>query len=86
MATERCKCRECSWRGSRIELLTAPHQFDPEDTVHGCPQCLCVDSYEYVCEADGCWQFPSIGQTHPDGVYRFTCTKHQNWAPKEWKR
>lgn len=69
-------CQECDWHGMLSEALTAPHPFDPEDTVLGCPQCLSVSSLIVACDEPECWKPATCGTPMAEGPYRSTCGNH----------
>ncbi len=73
---DRLKCRECAWIGTRVQLLDAPHPFQPGESILGCPSCKAAsDIFLLVCDEPGCNNAVSCGW--PDGVgYRRTCDEH----------
>lgn len=78
MSTRRSLCEECGWHGNGDDLLSAPHPFDDEATIRGCPECLGVN-LTFACDDEGCPKRPEVGTPTPDG-YRWTCGEHE---PKE---
>lgn len=57
------------------EMLVAQHPFDPDDQVHGCPQCRTIRNIYRACDRTGCHRAASSGT--PDGhSYRWTCHTH----------
>ncbi len=76
-------CLECYWRGSMRDLLDAPHPFDNEDTVYGCPSCR-VLGFQWACDEPDCWDVVHCGTPTPSG-YRRTCSKHRPEDPETVK-
>jgi hypothetical protein len=70
-----CRTRRCKWVGTESELLVAPHPFEAEGTIHGCPLCKTVDNYAPLCDEEGCLETATCG-TPVQGDYRTTCNKH----------
>lgn len=75
--TEKFKsvCGDCGHHCNTENLLRAPHPFDPEDFVEGCPNCLAVDANVTVCDEPGCKKVASCGFPTRTG-YRNTCGDH----------
>lgn len=79
MTSRRIRCTECDWMGVLGQQLTAPNPFDPSEEIVGCPSCHEPNSFELLCEVDGCTREASCGTSVP-GDYAQTCGKHM---PKE---
>jgi hypothetical protein len=77
LSPNRLFCESCNWRGTVDDILAAPHPFDPEDTVSGCPQCREIGGLCQVCDEEGCWDMASCGTPLKDGGYRRTCHRHR---------
>jgi len=72
----RTVCEECGWRGDGKDVLQAQNPFDKDDVIYGCPRCAEVNRIRRTCDADGCWDVPSMGTPTIHG-YRHTCWKHR---------
>jgi hypothetical protein len=72
--TNRFKC-DCGWKSTEGEVLIAPHPFDPEYTVDGCPKCKDVNCFTWVCDEPDCWEDTTCGTPTKEG-YRRTCSDH----------
>ena len=71
----RFKCKQCDEIVLQREILEAPNPFDDHDILHGCPECRSVDSFQLVCETDGCKQIAECGVNTQDG-YKCLCAQH----------
>ncbi len=69
-------CTGCDHKIADFELLSAPNPFNPEDTICGCPKCLCVGDFPGACDEPGCNKESSCGTPTPNG-YRRTCYPHK---------
>lgn len=69
------KC-DCGWHGSTTALLTAPHPFEEDDVVFGCPKFRDIDTLTRLCDEPGCLERQTVGWPSKDG-YRMTCAKHE---------
>lgn len=74
---QKITCKECSCRMNHSELLTATNPFDPDQEIHGCPACKCVDCFSVACDEPGCWEAVSCGTPVLGGGYRHTCGRHR---------
>jgi hypothetical protein len=74
---------ECGWIGTETSMLSAPHPFDPDAKVLGCPNCSQIGEFTELCDEPGCITHASCG-SHVAGVYRRTCYQHSgfNKGPK----
>jgi hypothetical protein len=75
MSNLRFRCTECGWIGLSDAMLRAPHPFDPDDIISGCPSCKLIGTFVNLCDEDGCNQQATCGWPSPTG-YRRTCYKH----------
>ncbi len=75
MSTNKLKCDECDWHGTKAEMLKAPNPFCQVDDIYGCPRCFVVNRLTYACEHADCWGDANCGTPTPDG-YAQTCGKH----------
>lgn len=73
---QKVRCRSCGAHWASSALLIAPNPFDPDETVHGCPQCKAVEDLEVCCDHRECWQAASCGTPTATG-YRRTCYEHR---------
>lgn len=73
----RCSDHRCDWQGEEDLVLIAPHPFQPEETIQGCPACREIGTLQLVCDEPDCWQPCSCGTPTPDGGYRRTCFWHR---------
>ena len=80
-AGHKVRCDSCDWKGRDTERLSAPNPFDADDTIYGCPACMSVDCFFYICDEYGCWNRQSCGMPTDDG-YRNTCRKHMPREPE----
>ena len=70
------KCSECSVIYTDDKLLIAPSPFEPDDNITGCPTCRSVNSFEQVCDEEGCDKLAGCGWPSYSRRYRRTCAKH----------
>jgi len=73
---DRCQCNSCGAIVHEIDLLTAPHPFDHDNVIRGCPRCKNCDPFDRVCDVAGCLNVSSSGNPFPDGTYRWLCWTH----------
>lgn len=73
--TQRWICQDCRACWPEAELLTAPHPFDYEALICGCPGCLGLDLVR-ACDEPDCGRESRMGTPTPDG-YRRTCYEHR---------
>lgn len=76
----RWKCKQCDHICRSADLLHAPHPFDKDDVVVGCPNCKSVDSFTAACDVDGCRHESSSGTPTTDGSYggyTYRCHEHR---------
>lgn len=79
MTSWRCSCGHVC---TDAEMLRAPHPFDPEDEVVGCPRCKTINEWTELCDEAGCSQPASCGFPTESG-YRRTCFAHSRFAREE---
>ena len=63
--------------------LVAPHPFRDDEEIHGCPNCLDVETLGPACAAPGCSREATGG--YPGGLgyrYAWTCWEHSPANPK----
>jgi hypothetical protein len=70
------RCGNCEAIIDEEALLRAPSPFDPDETLRGCPECLCAEDFTPICDKDGCDAEVSCGTPTPTG-YRRTCHEHK---------
>jgi hypothetical protein len=79
--TTRYRCEGCNQIIDYACLLEAPHPFDKNDVIRGCPLCLqCEDGFTAICDADGCESIAGCGWSSEHG-YRRTCFDHSCFKP-----
>lgn len=71
----KCKCKECNWKGFYEDVLKAPSPFDKNDEIYGCPICKVVNEIEPICEHPSCWRTATNGGP-VDGEYKSACFEH----------
>ena len=71
----RFKCRECSTDFDEGEILLARNPFDETEMITGCPKCKAPDSFELLCDVEGCKRPATCGTPTEQG-YRQTCGLH----------
>ena len=50
----RAVCKACGWKGLWREILKAPHPWDADDILVGCPTCQDVNVVYEACGVEGC--------------------------------
>jgi len=78
----RCKCTECGRVIPTSKMLIAPHPFDSDDIVSGCPHCQSIEKFVLLCDVHGCSEIASCGWPSEDG-YRATCYNHKDYKEKK---
>ena len=82
-AKRRWICRECGHVCFDEYILEAPHPFDPEGFVAGCPECKSVDSFISACASEDCRNEASGGHPGAFGFrYLWLCWEHSPTNPK----
>ena len=69
-----CDDWRCGWRGSVLEVLTAPDPFNDGVTLHACPQCR-EQTISTACDEPDCWNGDTCGTPTATGD-RWTCGEH----------
>ena len=72
-------CDECDEQFPETSLLIATSPFDPDDILHGCPNCHAVNRQQILCFAENCPNPATCGGWFEDGLYRSTCSNHTSW-------
>lgn len=75
MTITRWQCRECYWVGPESSFLVASNPFTPGEQIVACPNCREINSFEPMCDVDGCKRVVCSGWPSVDG-YRDTCHIH----------
>lgn len=70
-----CEDYSCGWHGLFKEVLVAPHPFEEDGLIHGCPNCRETNVILEACEEPDCWK-PSTCGTPTESGYRRTCDEH----------
>lgn len=75
--TTRMTCTSCDWMGIESERLRCPNPFSSTtvDIIFGCPECYEVNTFEVLCDVEGCNLNPSIGKPTKEG-YKRLCWRH----------
>ena len=70
-------CEECDHVIQVGEhYLVAPHPFEANCSVIGCPHCRSVDPFVIACEWPDCTRTVSNGTPMADGTYARRCCDH----------
>lgn len=76
---DKVECRECGWRGLRVELDSVDDPKPKPGTVADiwcvCPECRQPENIKYLCDEPGCEIEATCGVPQA-GVYRNTCGHH----------
>jgi hypothetical protein len=67
-------CSVCDRDTTADDWLTAPHPFDAQETVRGCPWCLAIHTDQEACAF--CTRVATCGSPTGDGGYVSTCDEH----------
>ena len=79
-APDKWYCTDCS--NTCNDRLAAPHPFDTESEIYGCPHCLGVDLTR-ACQVHECDKPASSGHPRAYGFrYICTCWEHSPANPK----
>ncbi len=73
-------CEVCRAVTTDGDELSAPNPFDVGAMMTGCPRCYSVDRLVIACHNPACDLEGSSGEPWPDGVYRWSCHEHAQWA------
>ena len=71
----RYRCKECEEVVPYDRILMAPSPFDARETLNGCPVCWSVNSFQRVCDADGCDQVAEC-RVNTTSDYQYLCAQH----------
>lgn len=62
----KARCRVCLWVGMWRDILRAPHPWDEDDILVGCPDCKAVNTVYEACGVDSCYD-PFYVTHYPGG-------------------
>jgi hypothetical protein len=66
-------CSVCFWSGDAKETFRAPHPFNPNVSLTGCPRCKNIDTMGASCDVQGC---RNRNQYVGDGICNCETCKH----------
>jgi len=69
------KCEVCGKICTSDEILKADHPFDECEFIYGCPKCRDIDTFQMICEHEGCERVSTCGFPTKDG-YKNLCGEH----------
>jgi hypothetical protein len=71
------KCQRCETICLKKDILTAPNPFDPKTILLGCPACKEIDSFELLCDEQGCIETLNNASPFPTkNGQRVVCDAH----------
>ena len=75
-----CRCDECGLVCTKGDWLLAKNPFDASEILTGCKRCHAINSFDMVCDEEGCEKIAGCGWPSGD-VYRQTCAEHWAYQP-----
>lgn len=80
-----CRCDECGLVCTKGDWLLAKNPFDASEILTGCKRCHAINSFDMVCDEEGCEKIAGCGWPSGD-VYRHTCSDHYWFDNKRTRR